>query len=245
MKLLLEIRKMKRTGYYLAFLVGALLAGAFPVVNLAARSDTFTSQNLPTLEILLEGNWQMIAMLDLFLLVIGSCVLYHIEFADDGIRKMETLPRNMGGMFAGKTILLAGSLALGMAIEALSLLLCQIRWFSDRQENIWEFGKELVKVFGYELILFFPACVLSMVIASLFKNMWISLGIGVIAMFTATMMPVDQIGWATFPYAMPFWTLPAARAGDWVGPLLLLAVAETVLFCGAGGVILRERRKRQ
>ena len=63
-------------------------------------------------------------------------------------------------------------------------------------------------------------------------------------MFTAIMMPMDQIGWAAFPYAMPFWTLPAAKSGDWVGPLLLLAVAETVLFCGAEGVILRERRKR-
>lgn len=245
MKLLLEIRKMKRTGYYLAFLVGALLAGAFPVVNLAARSDTFTSQKLPALEILLEANWQMIAMLDLFLLVIGSCVLYHIEYADDGIRKMETLPRNMGGMFASKTILLAGSLILGLVIEAGAFLICQIRWFSDQKETAWEFGKELVKVFGYEVVLFLPVCVLSMVIASLFKNMWISLGIGVIAMFTATMMPVDQIGWAAFPYAMPFWTLPAAQAGDWMGPLLLLAAAETMFFGAAEGVILRERRKRQ
>lgn len=245
MKLLLEIKKMKRTGYYLAFLAGALLAGAFPVLNLAVRPDTFTSQELPVLEILLEGNWQMIVMLNLFLLVIGSCILYHTEFSNDGIRKMETLPRSIAGMFAAKTILLAGSLALGMVIEAGAFFFCRFRWFSERQETIWEFGKELAEVFGYELLLFLPACVLSMAIASLFQNLWVPLGIGVIAMFTATMLPMDQAGWAAFPYATPFWTLVETRAEGWAGPLLLLAAAETFFFFMAEGVILRERRKRK
>ena len=43
MILSLEMKKLKRTGIFPAFLIGALLAGAFPIVNMLARAETFTS----------------------------------------------------------------------------------------------------------------------------------------------------------------------------------------------------------
>ena len=53
MILALEIKKIKRTGLFPAFLAGALAASAFPVINMAFRTELFTSQDLPPADILL------------------------------------------------------------------------------------------------------------------------------------------------------------------------------------------------
>ena len=49
-----------------------------------------------------------------------------------------------------------------------------------------------------------PVILLSLLIASLCKNMWISLGIGVICVFLATMIPTRNFVLTLFPFALPF-----------------------------------------
>lgn len=75
MSFLLEIKKLKRTGFFPAFLIGAILAASFPIINIAVRPENFINQNLPALDILMNANWQMISMLNMFFLVIGSCII--------------------------------------------------------------------------------------------------------------------------------------------------------------------------
>ena len=52
MSVFLETAKLKRTGFFPAFLFGGLLAGAFSVVNMAARPEKFIYQQLPAPEVL-------------------------------------------------------------------------------------------------------------------------------------------------------------------------------------------------
>ena len=81
MILALEQKKLKRTGFFPAFFIGGLLAASFPILNTAVRPEQFVYQDLPALHILIDANWQMIAMLNLFFLTVGSCIIYHTEFA--------------------------------------------------------------------------------------------------------------------------------------------------------------------
>ena len=85
MILALERKKIKHTGLLPAFLAGALAVSAFPVINMAFRTELFISQDLPPVDILLNGNWDMAATFHSFLAILGACILYHTEFANRAI----------------------------------------------------------------------------------------------------------------------------------------------------------------
>ncbi len=63
---------------------------------------------------------------------------------------------------------------------------------------------ELGKNFGYSFLLMLPCVLLSLLISSACKNMWVSLGIGVVCVFTATMLPTNNFMLSLFPFATPF-----------------------------------------
>ena len=65
MILSLECLKLKRTGFFPAILPGGVLSSMIPAVNMAVRSGTFTSLPGNPLVILLNANWQLMAMLNL------------------------------------------------------------------------------------------------------------------------------------------------------------------------------------
>lgn len=92
MSLSLECKKAKRTGFIPAFLCGGILAAAVPIVNMAVRSEMYLGQQNSPMQILMGANWQMMAMLNILLVVAGSCLLYHTEFADNAMQKMKSLP---------------------------------------------------------------------------------------------------------------------------------------------------------
>ena len=83
MSLSLECKKAKRTGFIPAFLCGGILAAAVPIVNMAVRSEMYVGQQSSPMQILMGANWQMMVMLNILLVVAGSCLLYHTEFADN------------------------------------------------------------------------------------------------------------------------------------------------------------------
>lgn len=237
MSLFLEIKKLKRTGFFPAFLIGAILTASFPIINTAVRPESFINQNLSALDILMNANWQMIAMLNMFFLVIGSCIIYHTEFSDHAMQKMEALPQRIGKLFINKTLILIGSIIFALIIEAISFLFCAYYWFNTDNGFIID----LLKYFGYEFILLIPAAILVMIISSLCQNMWISLGIGVICIFIATMLP-DNWVLSFFPFAMPFQTLSNAIDGSWILSFLIVSGIQTILFSIVQAIILKIRR---
>lgn len=217
---ILECRKIKRTGFIPAFLGGGLLAGAVPILNMAVRSEMYLNANGSPISILLGANWQMMAMLNLLLLVTGACILYHTEYADNAMQKMNALPIREHGLFFGKLFLLTFMLVVTLLLEMAAISFCAFRWFSFSVENL----AELVKDFGFLLLLTMPAALLALIVSVIFENMWISLGIGVICIFIATMLPANNFVLSLFPFAMPFQTLVSAR-------FVIAAILETFGFC--------------
>lgn len=73
MSLLIESKKLKRTGYLPAFLAGGFLAAAFPVVYMMVKAEEMTALSGNPVNILMSANWQMMAMLNI---LISICMIW-------------------------------------------------------------------------------------------------------------------------------------------------------------------------
>ena len=153
-----------------AFIGGGLLSAAVPILNMAFRSEMYVGMDASPVNILLNANWQMMAMLNILLVVSGACIMYHTEYADNAIQRMGTLPTKESTMFFGKAAVLITVIILLLVMEAVSIFFSSVFWFT------WsaDLYMEIIKNFCFFLLLMFPADLLSLLIASLCKNMWIS-----------------------------------------------------------------------
>ncbi len=226
MTVALETKKLKRTGYFPAFLAGGLLASAFPLINMLVRAETFTTLPGDPFIILMDANWQMMAMLNILVCICGACLMYHTEYADNGAQKMDVLPVRTGNLFWMKFVIAALVLALMVAIETAVLAGCVIHWFPS-----YEFDAlELLKSAGFQWFVTLPTVMLMLVIASACKNMWVSLGIGVILVFTMSIFPQDNLILSLCPFSSPYQTLAMAAESSRVLLFLGICTAETVAF---------------
>lgn len=240
MSICLEYKKLKRTGFLPAFFGGGLLSAFVPIGNMMFRSEIFVNSPEPALKILFNANWQMMAMLNLFLIVIGACIMYHTEYANNAMQKMDALPIRQSSNFFSKFFILTVSIIAVLAIEAASLAFCIHHWFSLYDE----FAIELLKSIGYAAILAVPTLILMTGIASICKNMWISLGVGIICMFVATMIPKTNFILSLFPFALPFqtlWDTESTRIFQFICGVGI----ETGVFGMAELIYLKVRRKFQ
>lgn len=236
MSLGLECRKIKRTGFLPAFLCGRLLAAAVPILNMSFRSEIYLTLQASPVRILLDANWQMMAMLNILLAVAGACLMYHTEYADGSLRRMRTLPLIESRLFFGKLVLLTAVCFAALVIEAAGIAFCIRYWFTP-SKAVWT---ELLQHFGYALLLMLPAASSALLIASVCGSLWISLGIGVVCVFTATMLPARNFALSLFPFALPFQVLP--DTAEETCRYLIAASAEFLAIAAAEVSFLKIRR---
>ena len=237
MSFALELGKVKRTGFMSAFLGGGILAAAVPALNMAFRSEMYVSRNASPVSILLNTNWQMMAMLNILLIVSGACIMYHTEYADNAVQRMCTLPIRESSMFFGKTTVLIAVSIMLLVIEAASVFFCSVYWFGQSTDLYME----ILQNFGFFLLLMLPAILLSLLIASVCRNMWISLGMGVVCVFLATMIPTRNFVLTLFPFALPFQML-SNHTADVIRDYAIAGAVETVVIALLEIIILKVRR---
>lgn len=233
----LETKKLKRTGYVPAFLGGGLLAGLVPVLNMAVRSEIYVTQSGSPFRILMDANWQLMAQLNILLLVCGACILYHTEYAENGIQRAETLPMKASGLFSGKLCILFCSCLLPICLETLSLLFCCSRYFPETPG----LGSTLLKGMGFELALLLPTAAAMLFLSSLCRNLWMCLGTGVILVFFSSMLRFGNFVMAVIPFAAPYRMLHQFSSAE-AWRLLSIAAAEVVLFYAAEMIYTKLRR---
>lgn len=241
MNLGLEFEKTKRTGLIPAFVGGGVLAAAIPILNMAVRGEMYTSLTDTPVQILLDANWSMMAMLNLLLITVGASLLYHAEYENNALQKMCSLPARESSLFFGKFLLMAILCTVTLTIEALGIAFCAAHWFSQSAELPAGLCMEILQNFGYGLLLLLPAATLSLLLASACRNMWVSLGIGVICVFIATMLPAGRFVPSLFPFAMPFRFL-AGTAADIVRALALAALFELSAISLGEIILIKIRR---
>lgn len=233
----LECKKVKRTGLTPAFLSGGFLAAIVPVLNMAVRSENYLGLHATPVQILMDANWQMMAMFNILLTTAGACLMYHTEYADHAIQKMCTLPLKESKLFFGKVAFMVLMCIVILAIEAAGIAFCSYHWF-ELSPEVWT---EIMKNFGYALLLILPTVLGSLFIASACKNMWVSLGIGVVCVFTATMLPTENFVLALFPFALPF-QIFAGTAETTARNFMIAAVVE-ILIIGISEILFLKVRR--
>lgn len=233
----LECKKMKRTGFTSAFLCEGFLAAIVPVLNMAVRSENYVGLPAAPVQILMEANWQMMALLNILILAAGACLMYHTEYAENAIQRMCTLPIKESKLFFGKAAFMLLMCIVILVIEAAGIAFCSYHWF-ELSHEVWE---EVMKNFGYALLLMLPCAFCSLFIASACKNMWVSLGIGVVCVFTATMLPTKSFVLSLFPFALPF-QIFAGTAENTARNFMIAAAAEILIIGIAEVLFLKVRR---
>lgn len=238
MSVSLECKKVKRTGFLPAFIGGGILAAAVPVINMAVRSEMYLNQPGSPIQILLGANWQMMAMLNVLLAVAGACLLYHTEYADNAMQKMKSLPIRESSIFLSKAVLTIFMSLFVLVTQAGAVAFCSYRWF-EVGNGFWG---ELCKCFGYSFLLMLPCIILSLLISEACKNMWVSLGVGVVCVFTATILPTTNFALSLFPFAMPFQVFAGADITQSMH-YIYAAVAELAV-CGLAQLIFVKVRRK-
>ena len=236
MNILLEYKKIKRTGIMFGCIAGGVLAAGIPVLELTVRSEQYAGLIQSPLQIILEADWKMMAMLNMLLVITVACMMYHTEYAENAIQRITTLPVREEGIFLGKFILLSLICAVILTIEMVSLMFCTMHWFGGESN-----AKDLFQNFGYFFCILLPVAAISLLFASVCRNMWISLGIDVVCVFLATMIPVKYFALSIFPFALPFQILGETQAGKTAG-YLIAALVEILLVFAAEMIFLKVRR---
>lgn len=236
MSILLESKKMRRTGFFPAWIGGGLAGAAVPAVFVAVRANPPGGGQSAGLDGLLAAVWPMMAMLNVLLICAGACLAYHTEHANNGMQKMCTLPLSQSGMFLGKFALLATMSLLVLALEAVATALCAAYQLGPAAA-----AADVAAHFAYTFTLSLPVALLSLLIAACCKNMWVSLGICVVCVFAATMLPTDNFALSLFAFALPFQRL-AGRTQQVIHSYLLAVAAQLVVITAAHRLFLRIRR---
>ena len=236
--MILEIKKLARTGFVPCLLCAALLAAAFPAVNMAARSENYLGLPGSPLNILLDANWQLMAMVNLFAALLAACILYHIEYSGKAMQKMDTLPIRPGSLFLHKFAVLAASGAVAVILESAALYGCCRYWFADRPVQM----EALLRTAGALYLQLLPSQLLLLALSSLCRNMWVSLGIGVILIFLATILPLNGPMLSLLPFAAPFETGLSDLSGSEAVKSIGFLGVQLLLFALIGLILQRFRR---
>lgn len=235
----LELKKLRRTGFFPIFLGCAFFAALIPAVNTGARPETFTALPGSPGSILLDANWEIMTMLYVLFSVMGACVIYHTEYSGRALLKMASLPVSGISMFFAKCLLLELFGAASILTGCLSFLAVSLCWFPERTLPV----KEILLQGGFSMVLMLPFVVLMLLIASWYSNMWTPLGVGVLLVFAETILRSGSFALRLLPFSLPFQTLSALSGSEI--RICLGAAAGELLILGLAAWILQSPRVRR
>ena len=171
----IELRKEKRTGVIPVLLAVGVLGAAYAFVNFLVRKDTLLNLPLAPMDVLLTQLYGVIMILNLFGIVVATCMIYNMEFKGSAIKKMYMLPMSVPAMYLCKFLILTVMFLVAIVLQNLALM--QIG-MTDLPEGAFEMGT-LVRFAGYSFLTSMPVLSFMLLISSRFENMWIPLGVGV------------------------------------------------------------------
>ena len=171
----IELRKEKRTGVIPVLLAVGVLGAAYAFVNFLVRKDTLLNLPLAPMDVLLTQLYGVIMILNLFGIVVATCMIYNMEFKGSAIKKMYMLPMSVPAMYLCKFLILTVMFLVAIILQNLALM--QIG-MTDLPEGAFEMGT-LVRFAGYSFLTSMPVLSFMLLVSSRFENMWIPLGVGV------------------------------------------------------------------
>ncbi len=228
--LVIELRKEKRTGVIPVLLAVGILGAAYAFVNFLVRKDTLLNLPLAPMDVLLTQLYGMIMILNLFGIVVASCMVYNMEFKGSAIKKMYMLPMSVPGMYLCKFLILTVMLFVAVALENLALMKIGQ---SCLPQGTFEMGT-LLRFTAYSFFTSMPVLSFMVLISSRFENMWVPLGVGV-AGFLSGMALASSAAAVLMVHPFIVMFKPAVAMSAQPDMLaVMFAQIETLLFLGLG-----------
>ena len=228
--LLIELRKEKRTGIISVLFAVGVLGAAYAFVNFMVRKDILLSLPLAPMDVLLTQLYGMIVVLNMFGIVVASCMAYNMEFKGNAVKKMYMLPMSVPGMYLCKFLIL--TLMLLAAIILQNLALAKIGT-TDLPQGSFEM-MTVIRFAAYSFMTSMPVLSFMLFTSSRFESMWIPLGVGVAGFLSGMALANSDVDILT---AHPFVVMlkPAvAMSAQPDGTTIFASLMETLLFLAAG-----------
>lgn len=226
----MELRKEKRTGIISVLLAVGVLGAAYAFVNFIVRKDTLLNLPLAPMDVLLTQLYGMIVVLNMFGIVVASCMAYNMEFKGNAVKKMYMLPVSVPGMYLCKFLIL--TVMLFTAIILQNLALAQIG-MTDLPQGSFEM-MAVIRFAAYSFITSMPVLSFMLFISSRFENMWVPLGVGVAGFLCGMALANSDMD---ILMAHPFVVIlkPAvAMSAQPDGTVIMVSLMETLLFLAVG-----------
>ena len=225
-----ELRKEKRTGIISVLPAVGILGAVYAFVNFIVRKDTLLSLPLAPMDVLLTQLYGMIVVLNMFGIVVASCMAYNMEFKGNAVKKMYMLPMSVPGMYLCKYLILTVMLMAAVALQNVALAKIGM---TDLPQGSFEM-MSVVCFAAYSFITSMPVLAFMLLISSRFENMWVPLGIGVAGFLSGMALANSDMD---ILMAHPFVVMlkPAvAMSAQPDGTVIIVSLMETFLFLTVG-----------
>lgn len=226
----IELRKEKRTGIISVLLAVGVLGAAYAFVNFIVRKDTLLNLPLSPMDVLLTQLYGMILVLNMFGIVVASCMAYNMEFKGNAVKKMYMLPVSVPGMYLCKFLILTFMLLAAIVLQNLALARIGM---TDLPQGSFEM-MAVIRFAAYSFLTSMPVLSFMLLVSSRFENMWIPLGIGVAGFLSGMALANSDMD---ILLADPFVVMlkPAvAMSAQPDGTVILVSLMETFLFLAVG-----------
>ncbi|SKA04490.1 ABC transporter permease [Anaerorhabdus furcosa] len=228
--LAIEFRKEKRTGILSLMILIGILGAAYVFINFIIRKDTLLSLPLSPMDVLLTQLYGMIMVLNMFGIIVATCMIYNMEFKGSAVKKMYMLPIKVSSIYLCKFVIITFLLFVAICFQNLALTQIGI---TDLPQGTFEIST-LIKFTGYSFVTTMPVLSFMLFVSSRFENMWIPLGIGVAGFLSGMALANSNI---TLFMIHPFIVMLKPAIAMSAQPNLtvsLIALIETTLFFFAG-----------
>ena len=225
----IELRKEKRTGIISVLLAVGVLGAAYAFVNFMIRKDTLLNLPLAPMDVLLTQLYGMIVVLNMFGIVVASCMAYNMEFKGNAVKKMYMLPMSVPGMYLCKLLILTFMLLATIILQNLALARIGM---TDLPQGSFEM-MAVIRFAAYSFITSMPVLSFMLFISSRFENMWVPLGVGVAGFLSGMALANSDMD---ILMAHPFVVMlkPAvAMSAQPDGTVIMVSLVETALFLAA------------
>lgn len=226
----IELKKCKRTGFIPLMITVGILGAAYALLNFTVRKETLLNLPLKPMDILLTQLYGMVMVLNMFGLIVGTCIIYSIEFKGNAVKKLQVLPVSVPRVYLCKFTIMTFVFLVAVILQNIVLAIIGV---TDLPDGSFEFGT-LMSFAGYSFITSLPVLSFMLFVSSRIKNMWITLGIGVVGFLSGMALATsDMPPFMASPFVVMLKPAVAMSAQpDMV--VALVSVVETILFCGAG-----------
>lgn len=234
----IELRKEKRTGVIPVLLAVGVLGALYAFVNFLVRKEALLNLPLAPMDVLLTQLYGMILVLNLFGILVATCIIYNMEFKGNAVRKMYMLPVSVPTMYLCKFLLLTVMFLLAIVLQNLTLARIGM---ADLPDGTFKLSA-LLCFARYSFITSMPVLSFMLLVSSRFENMWVPLGIGIAGFLSGMALANSDL---TLLLLHPFVVIlkPAVAMSAQPDPTVtLVALAETLLFLAMGLWLAKYRR---